>query len=65
MHHGHGYFIAHSMGFDMILGAFAAGMVTALFSKGEKGEVLLHKLDSLAIIKSDKLDKRFVERLKP
>ena len=30
-------YIAHSMGFDMILGAFAAGMVTALFSKGEKG----------------------------
>jgi Kef-type K+ transport system membrane component KefB len=39
--------LAHEFGLDLILGAFAAGMVVRLASEGEKGEVLREKLEAI------------------
>jgi len=39
--------LAHEFGLDLILGAFAAGMVVRLASQGEKGEVLREKLEAI------------------
>jgi Kef-type K+ transport system membrane component KefB len=40
-------FLAHEFGLDLILGAFAAGMVVRLSSEGERGEVLREKLEAI------------------
>jgi len=39
--------LANEFGLDLILGAFAAGMVVRLASEGEKGEVLREKLEAI------------------
>lgn len=39
--------LADEFGLDLILGAFAAGMVVRLASEGEKGEVLREKLEAI------------------
>jgi Kef-type K+ transport system membrane component KefB len=39
--------LASEFGLDLILGAFAAGMVVRLASQGKKGEVLREKLDAI------------------
>ncbi len=38
---------AHELGLELILGAFAAGMIVGLSTEGEEGVVLRHKLDGL------------------
>jgi Kef-type K+ transport system membrane component KefB len=40
-------FLADEFGLDLILGAFAAGMVVRLASAGERGEVLREKLEAI------------------
>jgi Kef-type K+ transport system membrane component KefB len=39
--------LANKFGLDMILGAFASGMVVGLATKGEQGQSLHHKLDAI------------------
>lgn len=39
--------LARNLGLDAILGALAAGIVVALASRGENGEVLRHKLEGI------------------
>jgi Kef-type K+ transport system membrane component KefB len=39
--------LANEFGLDLILGAFAAGMVVRLASEGEKGDVLREKLEAI------------------
>jgi Kef-type K+ transport system membrane component KefB len=39
--------LAEQLGLDMILGAFAAGSVVGLASRGEGGVILRHKLDAI------------------
>ncbi len=39
--------LAREFGLDLILGAFAAGMVVRLASSGDRGEVLRQKLDAI------------------
>jgi Kef-type K+ transport system membrane component KefB len=39
--------LANKFGLDMILGAFASGMVVGLATKGEQGRSLHHKLDAI------------------
>jgi Kef-type K+ transport system membrane component KefB len=40
-------FVARHFGLDSILGAIAAGVLVALASPGEHGEVLRHKLEAI------------------
>lgn len=40
--------LALNLGADMILGAFLAGILTALVCEGEQGQILHHKLDGLS-----------------
>jgi Kef-type K+ transport system membrane component KefB len=39
--------MAEKFGLDMVLGAFAAGMIVSLASQGEAGGMLRHKLDAI------------------
>lgn len=39
--------LSGTFGLDVVLGAFAAGMVVRLVSHGEHGEMLIHKLDGI------------------
>ena len=39
--------LAAKFGLDMILGAFASGMVVGLGARGEQGRILRHKLDAI------------------
>ena len=42
------FFLSETFGLDAVLGAFAAGIIVGLATRGEKGKPLRHKLDAVS-----------------